>query len=547
MSTWDAAELAALQRALDDFDQRKVHVLCRRFVDHIKAGPGPASSSTGLPVLEMLQRKRYVGLVQDVAEALLAHGTDTVEVRHRYALALVDHDRTAAAEALLTQLPEQVRKHDSEVQGAIGRVHKQRYVTSGPAAGRHRELDIAHAIDAYLQAYRHDPVGNRYHGINTAALLIRASDDGVSLDDHGDPRAEAVDIAQGILVSIAGEKEPHFWECGTAAEACLVVGDHDGAVEWLARYVGSHADAFEYASTLRQFEQVWRLDSHSNPGRRLIPVLRNRLLQAEGGSLSVSPSECTPESLQRFDEAERTLRSRSGDQHYEKVFGWDRFQPLGWLRDALVTCRSVARLEDSYGNGCGTGFVLAGNDIRPEWPARVLLTNAHVVPDTVDPDDAYISFRGLADESPEATRVQPEGGILWHSSKHQLDACFMALPGDLGARIHPLGVRRSFPMPRPDTRVRAYVIGHPLGSPEVQLSLHDSLVLGVGDVFAHYRSPTEAGSSGSPVFDDRWRVIALHHGWSDNLPGSIAAESGSGANEGIRLDFLLSHVSAATR
>jgi V8-like Glu-specific endopeptidase len=81
------------------------------------------------------------------------------------------------------------------------------------------------------------------------------------------------------------------------------------------------------------------------------------------------------------------------------------------------------------------------------------------------------------------------------------------------------------------------VIGHPQGSPEIQLSLHDSVVLDVDEVHAHYRSPTEKGSSGSPVFDDRWRVIALHHGWTDNVPG--IADAGGGANEGIRLDRLL--------
>jgi hypothetical protein len=126
-------------------------------------------------VLKLLQRKRYIVLVQDVAEALLAHGLDTVALRHRYALALVDNDRTAAAEALLRALPPEARSTDTEVQGAIGRVHKQRYVTSGPAAGPGRADDLVAAVDAYCAAYRDDPPGNYYHGVNVAALLHRAS------------------------------------------------------------------------------------------------------------------------------------------------------------------------------------------------------------------------------------------------------------------------------------------------------------------------------------------------------------------------------------
>ena len=32
-----------------------------------------------------------------------------------------------------------------------------------------------------------------------------------------------------------------------------------------------------------------------------------------------------------------------------------------------------------------------------------------------------------------------------------------------------------------------------------------------GEVLHHYSTDTEAGSSGSPVFNDQWEVVALHH------------------------------------
>jgi hypothetical protein len=538
MTGWRDDQLEALHRALTDFDHLQVHRLCQQSIAEVRSQPGPIDPEVGLSVLKMLQRKRYIGLVQDLAETLLAHGLhEEVAVRHRYALALVDHDRIAAAEALLAVLPADVRRTDTEVQGAIGRVHKQRYVITGPAAGSRRAADLGLAIEAYAAAYRDDPARNYYHGINAAALLVRATEDSVVVPNHPEPAAEAVEIAEAILASISSGRQPDFWECATATEACLVLNRHDDAVDWLARYLGSDADAFEYASTLRQQQQVWRLTTDTEPGLRLIPMLRNRLLQAEGGMLSVAPIECTPEALRRFDEVQQTLQRRSGTQHYERVYGWDRFHPIGWLRQALVTCRSVARLEDSYGNGCGTGFVLAGDQFRAGWPSRVLLTNAHVVPDTVAVEDAFITFRGLVDEGPDtAARVQPAGDMLWCSPKHELDACFLALPDTLNPEVAPLPVRPAFPTLSSKAQVRAYVIGHPLGSPQIQLSLHDSVVLAAGEVYAHYRSPTETGSSGSPVFDERWRVIALHHGWTDSLPGIDGA--GSAANEGIRLDRL---------
>ncbi len=535
MAGWTAEQFAELQQAVSEFDHNEVTRLAALFVDDIRSRPDPVDAKTGLGVLRLLQRKRYIRLVHNVAEALLAHGLDTVALRHRYALALVDHDRTAAAEALLASLPAEARETDTEVQGAVGRVHKQRYVTGGPAAGDRRADDLASAVTAYAAAYRGNPLVNYYHGINVAALLHRAAVDGVHLPRHPDPAGEADEIARTILERIEGEDEPDLWELATAAEACLVLGRHEDAVAWLAHYVSSRADAFEFNSTLRQFEQVWRLDTEAEPGRQLIPMLRNRLLQTDGGALSVEPRELTPESLRRFDDVQITLRARGGTD-YERVFGLDRFHPVGWLREALLACRSVARVEDGD-DGKGTGFVLAGDDLRSGWPARVLLTNAHVVPGAVDPDDVVITFRGLSEAGREtAVTVRPDG-MLWHSPKHELDACVLALPDDLSPQIGPLRVSRRFPRLGTEHRVRAYVIGHPMGIPEIRLSLHDSLVLDADDRYAWYRSPTERGSSGSPVFDDKWRVIALHHGATDSMRG--AAGGGSAANEGIRIDRIL--------
>lgn len=533
-------QLVALGDAVNDFRRAEVERICHELVAQIHERAEPVDTTTAVDLLKLLQRKRHIGLVHEVAEALLAHGADTVEVRRRYALALLDNDRIAVAEALLASLPEPVRRTDPEVLGAIGRVHKQRYLTSGPATGATRASDLAAAIQAYATAYRADPGANYYQGINAAALLARAALDRIQLPDQPRPAADAEAIAEDILAGISGAAHPDGWQLATAAESCLVLRRHDDAVEWVARYVGSDAEAFDYASTLRQFQLVWGLDATKEPGRRLLPVLRHGLLQAEGGALSISPKEYTPASLDRFTDVHRTLEERGGT-HYERVYGWDRYHPLAWLRQALQICQSVARIEDFWGNGSGTGFVLDGTKIKPEFPALVLLTNAHVVPGSLSPEDAYITFRGLADSGPAAqARVQPvDGDILWISPVRELDACFLALPDDLADVVTPLATRRSFPLLDTQARPRAYVIGHPLGSPDIQLSLHDTLLLAAGDTFAHYRSPTEPGSSGSPVFDDKWQVIALHHGATDNVPGTTDP-----ANEGIRMDRLLAAVRA---
>jgi hypothetical protein len=319
-----------------------------------------------------------------------------------------------------------------------------------------------------------------------------------------------------------------MWEYATAAEAALVLDDPDRAVRELVSYVGSDADAFEFGSTLRQFTLVWELNERAEPGARLLPLLQARLLQAEGGSLRVAQGAATVQATERLDDVKQGL---------ERVFGWERFRSLGWLKEALTACRSVARVEDKYGNGLGTGFVVDGEALRPgQWPRAVVLTNCHVVPDELPAEDAFLTFRAGDRSDPI-----PAGKVLWKSAREALDACFLAPPGPALEGAAPLPIRRRFPVLGGDHSVRAYVIGHPGAAPQVQLSLHDSLVLHADDVHVHYRSPTERGNSGSPVFDDQWRVIALHHGWVDHVPGAAGGQPGP-ANEGIRFDRIVEEV-----
>ena len=66
----------------------------------------------------------------------------------------------------------------------------------------------------------------------------------------------------------------------------------------------------------------------------------------------------------------------------------------------------------------------------------------------------------------------------------------------------------------------------------------DYHLLDYDDTRLHYRSPTEGGSSGSPVFDKAWNLIGLHHAGSLEMrrlhgPGVYPA------NEGIRLSAII--------
>ena len=54
------------------------------------------------------------------------------------------------------------------------------------------------------------------------------------------------------------------------------------------------------------------------------------------------------------------------------------------------------------------------------------------------------------------------------------------------------------------------IIQHPNGEMK-QIALRENQILDFFDAFLHYRTDTAPGSSGSPVFNDQWEIVALHH------------------------------------
>ena len=73
----------------------------------------------------------------------------------------------------------------------------------------------------------------------------------------------------------------------------------------------------------------------------------------------------------------------------------------------------------------------------------------------------------------------------------------------------------------------------------------DNALLGYNERLVHYRAPTEGGSSGSPVFDDQWDLIALHHGGGNGLKRLDGQAGFYDANEGIYIQRIFDAVRAA--
>ena len=290
------------------------------------------------------------------------------------------------------------------------------------------------------------------------------------------------------------------------------------------------AEPFALASSIRQLKEVWGLNASEGAGKLVLPPLEGMLARIGKQALF------TAESVQHPD-AGGTL---------EKIFGDTGFLSPEKIRLGLKRCEAVGRFEETTGDGVGTGFAIPGTALRDGWPGRYLfVTNNHVV-STKEPDalrfaSARVTFHALRDGTgkPFTTGFVR---ILGESPPDQLDYTVLEL-ADQPPELEAYPVAET--MPTVNSGQRLYVIGHPRGG-GLMFSMQDNRLVDHGaptDFRVHYRTPTEPGSSGSPVFNSGWELVALHHSGSATMK-RIHGEGTYEANEGIWIQMIRKEVSA---
>ncbi|XIE80986.1 serine protease [Streptomyces sp. SBR177] len=85
------------------------------------------------------------------------------------------------------------------------------------------------------------------------------------------------------------------------------------------------------------------------------------------------------------------------------------------------------------------------------------------------------------------------------------------------------------------------IIQHPKGLPK-QVALRNNLVYQVNEDSLAYFTDTQGGSSGSPVFTDRWTVVALHRGARRVTGVEYQGRSTAVVNVGTHLSRILAHL-----
>jgi len=203
----------------------------------------------------------------------------------------------------------------------------------------------------------------------------------------------------------------------------------------------------------------------------------------------------------------------------------------------------------------GTGFLI-GPDL--------LLTNQHVLESKKHVENAVARFDYYVDSSGVANagrlfEFDPE--FYASSSPEELDYAVVRLKGQPLKHLmdqEPAGAMSMLELVRAG-RHRGYlvlapreilanervnIIQHPDGDPAKVVMTQNRVPVNMTDTRVQYVADTMGGSSGSPVFDRHWNVVALHHSGQPYPTNAAAAAQRAWkgvwrVNEGIPVRAIL--------
>lgn len=195
--------------------------------------------------------------------------------------------------------------------------------------------------------------------------------------------------------------------------------------------------------------------------------------------------------------------------------------PVSFLSSGLDRARAVGLLRED-GVPKGSAFIIHGG---------LLVTNHHLLPQPPASGTTSVQFgwrRTEQGELVDGVTFSLDADSFWLTSPtDELDCTLIALgeptegvgeppqPLELNDRNdkHALGISLN-------------LIHHPHGAPQ-QITLRNNALLARHEQLLHYAADTDGGSSGAPVFNDAWQLVALHHGGVESDDGWV--------NEGIRI------------
>lgn len=291
----------------------------------------------------------------------------------------------------------------------------------------------------------------------------------------------------------------------------------------------------------------WNLGDIAGQGP-LRTVVPNMLMYTEARSLTGALVEAafaenpTNSKLRRFREEYFSLSS-AAPSALEKItrqhLGFASFEEIVRRQGEILRC--VCRV-DIDGQGAGTGFLVG---------PRVVLTNYHVVAGHDDSplDPSVIQCRfDFTGGGPGIVHRLSSNGVVAHSpwsdsddeddpkpdaGADELDYALLELDRRIGEERGTISLGDGAAAFVPGAPL--FIVQHPSGRPlQVALDTEAIVRVNASRTRVRYRTNTLPGSSGSPCFDGRWQLVALHHSGDPRLHRHGRAFGRY--NEGIPID-----------
>lgn len=243
----------------------------------------------------------------------------------------------------------------------------------------------------------------------------------------------------------------------------------------------------------------------------------------------------------------------AGIDAFERILGKNDLMSVRFLELAVRIARTVGRVQvrgpDGSHRGYGTGFLVS---------PRLMLTNNHVLDSATTAAASRVEFdfqEGIDGRLLSSISVNFDPTAFFATDK-ALDFALVALKSDV-SKIASFGWNGlSAAEGKVITGEYVSIIQHPSGERK-QIAIRENRIVDVLEQFLHYHTDTAPGSSGSPVFNDQWEVVALHHSgvpkkdaqgriltvdgkvWTKSMGDHVVAWV---ANEGVRISRILKHV-----
>lgn len=190
------------------------------------------------------------------------------------------------------------------------------------------------------------------------------------------------------------------------------------------------------------------------------------------------------------------------DVKLERVVGVPDFQEPWFLRKGSEIAPAICLVL-----GQGTAFL-----IRP----NVILTNWHIFRREDWAEGKFVYFDYEQDENelaktPIKYALSP-GKFFFSNEEHDFAAVYVEGDPSLGRSVIDISAPGAY-----QEDGRANIIQHP-GANLKKIAIRNNGLKYLDDKVLQYWTDTEHGSSGSPVFDDKWKIIGLHYR-EDSAPG----------------------------